>query len=82
MPSPAKATNLAKRRLQKVLTKSKMKKRHCTDLCESDILQNAAKATKTEAKLLQYHRFGIHNRKLGKKGPGQNNPEKVKTRGH
>ena len=26
--------------------------------------------------------FGIHNRKLGKKGPGQNNPEKVKTRGH
>ena len=26
--------------------------------------------------------FGIHNRKLGKKEPGQNNPEKVKTRGH
>ena len=25
--------------------------------------------------------FGIHNRKLGKKEPGQNNPEKVKTRG-
>ena len=21
------------------------------------------------------HRFGIHNRKMGKKGPGQNNPE-------
>ena len=56
MPSPAKATNLAKRRLQKVLTKSKRKKRHCTDLCESDILQNSAKATKTEAKLLQYQK--------------------------
>ena len=31
------------------------------------------------------HRFGIHNRKMGKKGPGQNNPEKgekEKTRGH
>ena len=26
--------------------------------------------------------FGIHNRKLGKKEPGQNNPEKAKTRGH
>ena len=26
--------------------------------------------------------FRIQNRKLGKKGPGQNNPEKVKTRGH
>ena len=26
--------------------------------------------------------FGIHNRKLGKNGPCQNNPEKVKTRGH
>ena len=23
------------------------------------------------------HRFGIHNRKLDKEGPGQNNPEKV-----
>ena len=22
------------------------------------------------------HRFGIHKRKMGKKGPGQNNPEK------
>ena len=27
------------------------------------------------------HRFGIHNRKLGKKEPGQNNPEKGKMRG-
>ena len=26
--------------------------------------------------------FGIHNRKLGEKEPGQNNPDKVKTRGH
>ena len=25
--------------------------------------------------------FGIHNRKLGEKRPGQNNPRKVKTRG-
>ena len=28
------------------------------------------------------HRFGFHNRKLGKKELGQNNPEKVKMRGH
>ena len=54
IPSPAKATNLAKRRLQKVLTKSKKRKRNWAEPCESDILQNAAKATKTEAKLLQY----------------------------
>ena len=47
MPSPAKATNLAKRRLQKVLTKSKKRKRNWAEPCESDILQNAAKATKT-----------------------------------
>ena len=26
--------------------------------------------------------LGIHFWKLGKKGPGQNNPEKVKARGH
>ena len=25
------------------------------------------------------HRFGIHWRKMGKKGPGQNNPEKEET---
>ena len=54
MPSPAKATHLAKRRLQKVRTKSKMKKQHWAEPCESDIWQNSAKATKTEAKLLQY----------------------------
>ena len=54
MPSPAKATNLAKRRLQKVLTKSKKRKRNWAEPCESDILQNAVKATKTRANLLQY----------------------------
>ena len=34
------------------------------------IVQNPAPVTRNE------HRFGIHNRKMGKKGPGQNNPEK------
>ena len=41
MPSPAKATNLAKRRLQKVLTKSKKRKRNWAEPCESDILHRS-----------------------------------------
>ena len=49
-----KSKNLAKRRLQKILTKSKNMKRQFAELCESDILQNSAKATKTEAKLPQH----------------------------
>ena len=48
-----KSKNVAKRRLQKVLTKSKNMKRHFAELCESDILQNSAKATKMDAKLPQ-----------------------------
>ena len=51
---PRKSKNLAKRRLQKVPTKSKNMKRHFAEFCESDILQNSAKATKMEAKLHQH----------------------------
>ena len=50
--STANVTNLAKRRLQKVRTKIKMKKQHWARPCESDIWQNSAKATETEANRL------------------------------
>ena len=49
-----KSKNLAKRRLQKILTKSKNMKRQFAERSESDKLQNTAKATKTEAKLPQH----------------------------
>ena len=37
-----KSENLAKRRLQKALTKSKTKKRHCAEPCESDTFSENA----------------------------------------
>ena len=49
-----KSKNLAKKRLQKVLTKSKNMKRHFAELCEDDILQNSAKAKKMGAKMNQH----------------------------